>query len=72
TLLRVVAASAAIGALLWGVLRVVPEDRIAGWKGAAILAAIIAAAAAFYTVAAHLLGSPEPAELKRVARRRRA
>ena len=71
TLLRVVAASAAMGALLWGILRVVPEDRIAGWKGAAILAAIIAAAAAFYTVAAHLLGSPEPAELKRVARRRR-
>ena len=70
TLLRVLGASAAMGGLLWGILRVIPEGRIAGWTGAAILAGIIAASAAFYAIAAHLLGSPEPAELRRVARRR--
>ena len=71
SLARIVAASAAMGAALWIGGRFVDRTQISGWKGAGLLLAGIAAAAAFYWVAAHALGSPEPAELARVAKRRR-
>lgn len=72
SLIRIGAAAAAMGLLLAGTFRLVPSGDIAGWRGAGILAVMIGAAAAFYGVAAHLLGAPEPAELRRIARRRRA
>ena len=71
SLLRIAGAAAIMGGFLWAILRMVPEPRIAGWRGAAILTVVIGAAGAVYTVSAHLLGAPEPAELRRVARRRR-
>jgi hypothetical protein len=49
----------------------VDPARIAGWRGAGILTLLIAAATAFYWLAARAIGAPEPAELMRVARRRR-
>jgi putative peptidoglycan lipid II flippase len=70
SLVRVIAASALMGGLLLAALRIVPPDRIAGWRGAGLLALLIGAATLFYWFAAHLLGAPEPAELRRVARRR--
>jgi hypothetical protein len=60
-----------MGALLWAAGRIVPPDAYAGWRGAGILAAVIAAATACYWLAAHLLGAPEAAELARLASRRR-
>ncbi len=68
---RIAAAAAAMGAFLWGALRVVPGDRLAGWSGAGILAGLIGSASLVYWLAAHLLRATEPAELARVARRRR-
>jgi putative peptidoglycan lipid II flippase len=70
SVLRIGAASVAMGALLWAACRAIPPDIIAGWRGAGILAAVIGTAAAFYVLAAHWLGAPEPAELRRIARRR--
>jgi putative peptidoglycan lipid II flippase len=71
SLLRAAAASAAMGGALWWLLRVVSPDGIAGWRGAGLLAALIAVGVLTYWLVAHLLGAPEPAELRRVARRRR-
>ncbi|HEX4439440.1 MAG TPA: murein biosynthesis integral membrane protein MurJ [Thermoanaerobaculia bacterium] len=71
SLVRAIAAAAVMGALLVGALRVYPQDRIAGWRGAAILTVLIGVAAAAYVGVAHLLKAPEPAELGRIARRRR-
>jgi len=71
SLVRAVAAAAAMGALLIAALHVYPQERIAGWRGAAILTVLIGAAAAAYVGAAHLLKAPEPGELARIARRRR-
>jgi putative peptidoglycan lipid II flippase len=71
SVVRIGCASAAMGALLWAACRVIPPDSISGWRGAGILTAMIGTAAAFYVLAAHWLGAPEPAELRRVARRRR-
>lgn len=70
SLVRVLGASALMGGLLLALLRFVPAARIAGWRGAGILAFLIGVAAFFYWLAAHLLGAPEPGELRRVARRR--
>jgi putative peptidoglycan lipid II flippase len=70
SLARVVAAAAVMAAFLWGALHLIPADRIAGWGGAGILAAMIASATLVYWLAAHAIGAPEPAELVRVARRR--
>jgi hypothetical protein len=69
---RIAAAAAAMGGLLWAAFRFVDPDRIAGWRGAGILSALIAASAAFYWLVARGIGAPEPAELARVARRKRA
>ena len=71
SLWRIAAAAAAMGALLWAAERVVPPDAYAGWRGAGILLAVIAAATACYWLAAHWLGAPEPGELARLASRRR-
>jgi putative peptidoglycan lipid II flippase len=68
---RIGVATAVMGGFLLGALRFVPGDRLSGWRGAGALALLIAAAALVYWMSAHLLGSPEPAELRRVARRRR-
>ena len=70
SLARVLAASVLMGGLLLAALRFVPADRIAGWRGAGLLAVLICGAGLFYGLTAHLLGAPEPAELRRVAWRR--
>jgi len=71
SLARAAGASAVMGALLLGALRVYPQEGIAGWRGAGILTVLIAAATAVYVLVAHLLRAPEPRELARIARRRR-
>ena len=71
SLARAISASAVMGALLFGALWLYPQERITGWRGAAILTGLIAAATAIYIAAAHLLRAPEPRELARIARRRR-
>ena len=68
---RIALAATVMGAFLAAFLKVVPSQRIAGWPGAGILAATIVAATVLYGFAAHLLGAPEPAELRQVARKRR-
>ena len=70
SLARIAGASAVMGVLLWAAGRVVPETAYRGWRGAGLLTVLIAAATATYWLAAHLLGAPEPAELRRVASRR--
>jgi peptidoglycan biosynthesis protein MviN/MurJ (putative lipid II flippase) len=69
---RIAAASALMGGFLWASFRVVDPAHIAGWRGAGILTLLIAAATAFYWLVARAIGAPEPAELIRVARRKRA
>jgi putative peptidoglycan lipid II flippase len=71
SLARILGASALMGALLWVVGRAVPEAAFRGWRGAGLLFVLILAATTVYWLAAHLLGSPEPAELRRLASRRR-
>lgn len=71
SLARSALAASVMGAFLWGALRFVPPDRMAGWPGAGILAALIAASALVYWIAARVLGAEEPVELARVASRRR-
>ena len=71
SLIRILAASAFMGAGLLVCLRIFPLESMAGWRGACALALTIGAATLFYWFAAHLLGAPEPSELRRVARRRR-
>lgn len=70
SVLRIAAASAAMGTLLWAASRVVPEASYRGWRGAALLALVIAVATVFYWLAARLVGAPEPEELRRLASRR--
>jgi putative peptidoglycan lipid II flippase len=72
SLVRVGAASAAMGGFLWVAGRVVPVGTYAGWRGAGVLTLVISLASVFYWLAAHWLGAPEPAELRRIAARRRA
>ena len=72
SLARSAIAAGIMGAFLWGALRFVPPDRIVGWSGAGILAALIVGSTVVYWFAARLIGAPEPVELARVARRRRA
>ncbi len=71
SLSRIAAASAVMGGFLWAASRVVPETAYSGWRGAGLLSVVIGLATVCYWLAAHLLGSPEPAELRRVASRRR-
>ena len=72
SLLRIAVASAVMGALLWAAGRSLPIDGLMGWRGAGMLAAMISASAVFYGLTAHWLGAPEPSELRRILRRRRA
>jgi len=72
SLARIAGASAAMGGFLWAASRVVPESAYAGWRGAVLLAVVIGLATICYWLAAHWLGAPEPAELRRVAARRRS
>ena len=72
SLARSAVAAAVMGGFLWGSLRFVPSERMAGWPGAGILAVLIVASTLIYWIAARLIGAPEPVELARVARRRRA
>jgi putative peptidoglycan lipid II flippase len=71
SLARIAAASAVMGGFLWAAARVVPESAYAGWRGAGLLTLVIGLATVCYWLAAHWLGAPEPAELRRVASRRR-
>jgi putative peptidoglycan lipid II flippase len=71
SLARIGAASAVMGALLWGASRSLSEAAFAGWRGALLLAGLILGATVAYWVAAHVMGAPEPAELRRIARGRR-
>ena len=71
SVVRIALASALMGSLLWAAGRAIPPATIAGWRGAGLLAALIGGAAGFYVLAAHWLGAPEPAELRRLARRRK-
>jgi len=71
SLARIAAASAVMGGFLWAAARVVPESAYVGWRGAGLLTLVIGLAAACYWLSAHWLGAPEPAELKRVASRRK-
>ncbi len=72
SLLRALLAAAAMAAFLLLALRFVPADGLEGWRGAGVLAALILSAGLVYWLAARLVGAPEPHELARVARRRRA
>ena len=71
SLARVAAAAAVMGGLLWALGRMVPEAAYAGWRGAGLLTLVIAGASVCYWLAAHWLGAPEPAELRRIAAKRR-
>ena len=72
SLARSFGASAVMGGFLWGALRIVAPERIAGWPGAGILFVLILAATLIYWFTARFIGAPEPVELVRVARRRRS
>ncbi len=68
---RITLASLAMGGALALALLVVHPTSMRGGPAAAALLALITAGTAVYWLAAHLLGAPEPSELRRVARRRR-
>jgi len=69
--LRIAAASAVMGALLWAARRLLPLEALPGWRGAALLAAVIGAATLVYWAAALAVRAPEASELRRLAVRRR-
>ncbi len=71
SLVRIAAAAAVMGGLLFACGRFIPEGAYAGWRGAGLLALVIGSASICYWWAAHWLGAPEPAELRRIAGRRR-
>ena len=68
---RVAAASAVMGLAIEGARRWLELDASRGWRGAAVLAMVIAGGAALYWAVASLAKSPELRELRQVARRRR-
>jgi putative peptidoglycan lipid II flippase len=72
SLVRIAAASAVMAGFLWGAGRFVPQRLYVGWVGAGLLTLVIGLATVLYWLAAHGLGAPEPAELRRLASRRRA
>jgi putative peptidoglycan lipid II flippase len=71
SLLRVVAASLAMGAALELAVRALDPAARHGVVAALLLVALVLGGSAIYWGAAFLLGAPEPGELARVARRRR-
>jgi putative peptidoglycan lipid II flippase len=72
SLVRIVVAAAVMGAVLALALRFLDPMQMRGLPAAGALAALILAGAAIYWMSAHLLGAPEPGELRRVAWRKRA
>ena len=68
---RMLAASAVMGALVWGADQGIGLARLALLPAAAALFAVIAAATAVYWLAARALGSPEPGELRVLLRGKR-
>jgi putative peptidoglycan lipid II flippase len=70
SLLRALLAAALMGVLLHLAAIRIPAG-VAGPPATLLLLALIAGGAVFYWAVAHLLGAPEPAELARVARRRK-
>ena len=71
SLSRIALASTVMGAALWAGERAVDPASRGGVTAALLLAALILAGTALYWGVAHVLGAPEPAELRRVAARRR-
>jgi putative peptidoglycan lipid II flippase len=71
SLVRMAGASLAMGFLLALADRALATSERHGLVAAFLLAALILAGTAVYWGAAHWLGAPEPAELARIARRRR-
>ncbi len=71
SVLRMLAASAIMGGAVWGADRWLGLARMTLVPAALALVGTIAGAAGIYWLAAHLLGSPEPAELSGLLRRRR-
>jgi putative peptidoglycan lipid II flippase len=71
SLVRITAAALAMGVVLVLSLRVVDPMQMRGLPAAGALFGLIAAGTAVYWICAHLLGAPEPAELRQVARRKR-
>jgi len=71
SLSRIALASAVMGAALWAGERAVDPASRGGLTAALLLTALILAGTALYWGVAHVLGAPEPAELRRVAARRR-
>jgi peptidoglycan biosynthesis protein MviN/MurJ (putative lipid II flippase) len=71
SLVRIAAASTAMGGLLWAAGRIIPESAYVGWRGAGLLTLVIGTASVFYWAAAQWLGAPEPAQLRRIGARRR-
>jgi putative peptidoglycan lipid II flippase len=71
SVLRMLAASAVMGGAVWSADRWLGLARMTLVPAAFALVGTIAGAAAIYWLAAHLLGSPEPAELSGLLRRRR-
>jgi putative peptidoglycan lipid II flippase len=70
SLARVTAAAAVMGAAVEAGRRLLDLDAARGWKGAILLSLVIGSGAAIYWIAAMILRSPEPRELRQVARRR--
>jgi len=68
---RILAAAFAMGVLVWGADRTIDLARLPLAAAAGALVALIAGAALLYWFVAHALGSPEPAELSRLLKRRR-
>jgi putative peptidoglycan lipid II flippase len=72
SLARVTAASALMGAVVYGAERAIGLEALGLLPAALALAGLIAAATAAYWLAARALGSPEPGELTRLLSRRTA
>lgn len=70
SVLRMSAAAAVMGVLVWGADRAIHLAQLRFLPAAGALLAVITAATAVYWGAAHLLGSPEPAEISRLLKRR--
>src|SRR5262249_32067049 len=71
SLVRMVAAALVMGAAVWLALRFVDPTHMRALPAVGALVGLIAGGTAVYWLAAHWLGAPEPAELRRVAWRKR-
>src|SRR5215470_910961 len=71
SLLRIIGAALVMGAALWLALRFVDPTQMRALWAVTALCGLIAGGTAIYWLAAHWLGAPEPAELRRVAWRKK-